>query len=200
METVRSIEASLPPEQTPTAQTINELKEELSQEFKLAANAVTKLYRIANEKNSILKHVGYIDCLNDIMKILDNNEINNLDELKKWCINEKINKLGKDNSILNTPISNGNNNNSDAIGINSVREINKPKLISPKFKLSKPPLSVEQSNETIQQIKSRGKWANNCSRNNNGSHNNNLNSSSNNNSNTSSINFVRHIKRQKKKL
>lgn len=214
MENVRSIEASLPPEQTPTDQTINELKEELSQEFKFAANAVTKLYRIANEKNSILKHIGYIDCLNEIMKMIDDKKFDNLDDLKKWCNNERTSKLGMENnsslnpttdnnsssssSTQNNKVSNKNNQYaSNSVEISTTRETNKSKLSSPKFRLSKPPFSVQQSNQTIQQLKARGKWANSMLKNNIDM--NNINNSNNNNSNTNTVNFVRQIKRQKKK-
>ncbi|EGA58026.1 YJR056C-like protein [Saccharomyces cerevisiae FostersB] len=83
MEQMHSLESSLPPEQPPTKQAIESLNLELSQEFKLAANAVTRLYRVANEKNSLTKHQGYLTCLDDILCALDSNVT--ADELRAWC-------------------------------------------------------------------------------------------------------------------
>lgn len=87
MERLHSLESSLPPEQPPTKQAIDNLNLELSQEFKLAANAVTRLYRVANEKNSLTKHQGYLTCLDDMLYALDSNMTT--DELKAWWLQQK---------------------------------------------------------------------------------------------------------------
>ncbi|QHS74286.1 uncharacterized protein SPAR_J02380 [Saccharomyces paradoxus] len=178
MEQMHSLESSLPPEQPPTKQAIENLNLELSQEFKLAANAVTRLYRVANEKNSLTKHQGYLTCLDDILCALDSNVTT--DELRAWCykrrndilsnsqdkssnpVKERERKLNKfsenqhrENDTHKEPSRKDievkynfsfNESNGDLSNING--------NVSPKFRLSMPPLSVEHPARNANRIKS----------------------------------------------
>ena len=137
MEKIGSLEASLPPEQPPTTQAITSLNNELTQEFKMAANAVTKLYRVANEKNSLLKHQGYVDCLDSMLTMLDNDHFSSLDDVRSWCIRERKERLGTETNKKNT--------NNKAHPTYDFEFDKKKNHNSPSFHLSMAPLSVERS-------------------------------------------------------
>ena len=147
MEKLDSLEASLPPEQPPTAQAIASLNSDLNQEFKIAANAVTKLYRTANEKNSLLKHQGYIECADNILSMLENGEFSSLNEIRLWCIKQRTDRLG--------------NENSKKIPTQKKQPIydfefeKKKNYNSPNFHLSMAPLSVEYTKPPLTDKKSR---------------------------------------------
>ncbi|SMN19365.1 similar to Saccharomyces cerevisiae YJR056C Putative protein of unknown function [Maudiozyma saulgeensis] len=137
MEKLHSLETSLPPEQPPTKQAVDSLNNELSQEFKVAANAVTRLYRVANEKNSLVKHQGYIECLDDILDCIENSKFNSLDDIRLWCTKQRVDKTGtkEPNRVDSTEKVNRYNFNFEE----------KKTINSPKFRLSIPPLSVEHT-------------------------------------------------------
>ncbi|CCH59045.1 hypothetical protein TBLA_0B02030 [Henningerozyma blattae CBS 6284] len=180
MERLNSIESSLPPEQPPTKQAIRRLESDLSQEFKIAANAVTKLYRIANERNSLLKHSGYIDCIDDLTKYLQDNEDNvSIHDIKLWLLKQRneilsengtnANSTSNSNTILNNNTNNSANNSSgynfnfknSSTGSNIEREKttnHHNSVQSPKFILSMPPLSVEHTGAIPNNIKSKKRW------------------------------------------
>lgn len=142
MDKLSSLESSLPPEQPPTKQAVDSLKNELSQEFKLAANAVTKLYRVANEKNSLVKHLGYIECLDDLLTGIENSDFQSVDDIRLWCSRQKVDRVGT-KDILNLKevekkTTNFNFNFAEKKIVNS-----------PKFRLSMPPLSVEHTKPAV---------------------------------------------------
>ncbi|CCF58096.1 hypothetical protein KAFR_0D04480 [Kazachstania africana CBS 2517] len=149
MERLNSLEKVLPPEQPPTKQAIESLNSELSQDFKIAANAVAKLYRVANEKNSLCKYQGYLNCLDDILGLLNDGSVTSVDDIKLWCLKQR-------NDILPS-----NNNDQKAHGNHdfnfcNTNEANNNSSV-PKFKLSMPPLSVELSDTAVTGVKYRRK-------------------------------------------
>ncbi|CAI4043895.1 hypothetical protein SKDZ_10G2560 [Saccharomyces kudriavzevii ZP591] len=177
MEQMHSLESSLPPEQPPTKQAIDNLNLELSQEFKLAANAVTRLYRVANEKNSLTKHQGYLTCLDDILYALDSNMTS--DELRAWCYKQRSDILSNSQDKSSNPVKekerkpnkfsenhqcesethkelskrngemynfNFNESNGNISNISG--------NVTPKFRLSMPPISVEHPARNSNRIKS----------------------------------------------
>ncbi|CAI4034458.1 hypothetical protein SMKI_10G2510 [Saccharomyces mikatae IFO 1815] len=178
MEQMHSLESSLPPEQPPTKQAIESLNLELSQEFKLAANAVTRLYRVANEKNSLTKHQGYLTCLDDVLCALDSNVTT--DELRAWCykrrsdilsnsqdkfsntVKEKERKVNKfsDNQQREPETHKELCKKDFGVKYNfSFNESNRDLSningnVAPKFRLSMPPLSVEHPARNSNRIKS----------------------------------------------
>lgn len=142
MEKLSSLESSLPPEQPPTKQAVDSLKNELSQEFKLAANAVTKLYRVANEKNSLVKHLGYIECLDDLLTGIENSDFQSVDDIRLWCSRQKTDRIGtKDMPYLKEVEKKTNNFNFNFAEKKTVN--------SPTFHLSMPPVSVEHTKPAI---------------------------------------------------
>lgn len=139
MEQLKSLESSLPPEQPPTKQAIDSLNGELAQEFKIAANAVTKLYRVANEKNSLLKHQGYLDCLDDILKGLQSGQLSSMNDIHLWSLKRKNELLSGETTKDRYDFDFDNPTSS---------------IKGPKFRQSMPPLSVELS-ESIKQKKKK---------------------------------------------
>lgn len=142
MEKLSSLESSLPPEQPPTKQAVDSLKNELSQEFKLAANAVTKLYRVANEKNSLVKHLGYIECIDDLLTGIDNSDFQSVDDIRLWCARQKLDRIGTKDTSSKKELDKKSNN----FNFNFAE---KKTINSPKFRLSMPPLSVEHTKPAI---------------------------------------------------
>ncbi|KAG0654021.1 hypothetical protein C6P45_003550 [Maudiozyma exigua] len=142
MEKLSSLESSLPPEQPPTKQAVDSLKNELSQEFKLAANAVTKLYRVANEKNSLVKHLGYIECIDDLLTGIDNSDFQSVDDIRLWCSRQKLDRIGTKDTSNKKELDKKSNN----FNFNFAE---KKTINSPKFRLSMPPLSVEHTKPAI---------------------------------------------------
>ncbi|QLG74136.1 hypothetical protein HG535_0G00210 [Zygotorulaspora mrakii] len=135
MEKLNALGSSLPPEQPPTDQAIASLNADLSQEFKIAANAVTKLYRVANERNSLLKHHGYLNCLDDMLNFLQQSSDITADDIHFWCLKQK-------NDILSHKAHIGSNPKLDFNFDNSTDNCSSEMSV-PKFTLSRPPLSVE---------------------------------------------------------
>ncbi|EDO18354.1 hypothetical protein Kpol_1013p25 [Vanderwaltozyma polyspora DSM 70294] len=143
MDKLKSLGTSLPPEQPPTDENIETLNTEISNEFKNAANSVAKLYRLSNEKNSLLRHKGYLNCLEDILNEIEISNGNiSITDLKNWCL-EKRNDLvsscnnGGDmrNSIINETMRDRKNFDFKASEVSDIT--------SPKFIKSMPPPSVE---------------------------------------------------------
>lgn len=162
MEKLNSLGSSLPPEQPPTTQAIESLNSELSQEFKLAANAVTKLYRVANERNSLLRHHGYLNCVEDILNMLLQDPTTSVDDIRIWCLKQK-------NDILSHRNNNNSNSNPDGVksgaskfdfNFESPNTNIKTETTVPKFRLSSPPLSVEHvHNESNSSKAKKTRWS-----------------------------------------
>lgn len=142
MERLNALGSSLPPEQPPTNQVIESLNSELSQEFKLAANAVTKLYRVANERNSLLKHQGYLQCLEDLLSLLERNPDVPVDALHLWCLKQRNDMLSHGSGLAEVSSGSKFDFNFDNPNVAST---NNSDLTVPKFRSSHPPLSVEHN-------------------------------------------------------
>ncbi|GAV55555.1 hypothetical protein ZYGR_0AV01870 [Zygosaccharomyces rouxii] len=156
MERLNTLGSSLPPEQPPTNQVIESLSSELSQEFKLAANAVTKLYRVANERNSLLKHQGYLQCLEDILSIMGQNPSASADVIHLWCLKQRNEMLSHGNGVSPDSPSNTNSNKFDFNFDNpNVSNVNNTDVSVPKFRLSNPPPSVEHTPTNYKPKKTR---------------------------------------------
>lgn len=119
MERLNSLERSLPPEQPPTEKAIATLNSELSQEFKLAANSVTKLYRLANERASLVRHQGYLDCVEDVLSLIDgstgskdSNGSNGskeptVEDIREWCLKRRQEMLSSKDGRVDSHRSDG---------------------------------------------------------------------------------------------
>lgn len=125
MEQLSSLEDDLPPAHPPTSQEIQRLNQEVTQEFKIAANAVSQLYRLSSTRSTLNKHVGYVTCLEDVMKQLEAGK--SVEQLQQWCIKRRQDLLGEE-TVAKTWKQKE----------NTASEI-------PTFRLSKPALSVDHS-------------------------------------------------------
>ena len=165
MERLNSLERSLPPEQPPTEKAIATLNSELSQEFKLAANSVTKLYRLANERASLVRHQGYLDCVEDVLSLIDgstgskdSNGSNGskdptVEDIREWCLKRRQEMLSSKDGRVDSHRSDGRGGQGRVapkvdfhlqksfLGKTEVPQGGKIEV--PTFKLGKPPLSVE---------------------------------------------------------
>lgn len=162
MERLNSLGSSLPPEQPPTTQAIESLNGELSQEFKLAANAVTKLYRVANERNSLLRHHGYLNCVEDILNMLIQDSTTSVDDIRIWCLKQKNDILSHKNNNSSNNNTEGNKNGASKFDFNfeSPNSNNNTETTVPKFRLSSPPLSVEHfRNQTNSSKTKKPRWS-----------------------------------------
>lgn len=153
MERLKSLASSLPPEQAPTEENVEGLMQELSQEFKTAANAVAQLYRVANEKNSLLRHQGYLECLEDLLSQLERGQLSSVDDVKRWCVRERSERLG---TCGKASESHKQGKRESRVLPNS-EAFRHSTYSSPVFRRSMPPLSVEQSHKVVQNVKERRK-------------------------------------------
>lgn len=154
MEKLNSLGSSLPPERPPTDQAIDSLNSELSQEFKIAANAVTKLYRVANERNSLLKHRGYLHCVDDLLTLMREEPSLSVEDIHLWCLRQRGELLSHQSTGANAEQSkkpgaarydfhfDGSTAKSSGNDV-------------PHFRLSTPPLSVEHTGSPYKTKKGR---------------------------------------------
>lgn len=75
---------SLPLSIEPTDDAINTLNKEISDEFKCGARSIAALYRLSNTKNQLLMAKGYLDCLNDLSKLIDSEKLISIEDLKDF--------------------------------------------------------------------------------------------------------------------
>lgn len=167
MEKLNLLGSSLPPERPPTDQAIESLSGELSQEFKIAANAVTKLYRVANERNSLLKHRGYLHCIEDLLALMREEPALSVEDIHLWCLRQRGELLPSHQNTGNNT-DQGKNSGSPRYDFhfdNSTTKSSGSEV--PHFRLSTPPLSVEHTNvqskskKTRWNVKKHQNWKNN---------------------------------------
>ena len=150
MDKLKNLVSSLPPEQPPTDQAVDSLNNEISNEFKTAANSVAKLYRLSNEKNSLLKHKGYLDCLDDILSLLsrEGESPMGLHDVQLWCMKRR-------NELLSSSNSHVDDTSQERLGFSFSND--DKSLKPPIFVLSMPPPSVEQQVIYPTRTNTRGK-------------------------------------------
>lgn len=73
----------------PTEEALNNMNKEISDEFKCGARSIAALYRLSNTKNQLLIAKGYMDCLNEISKLVDSESIASIDDLKSFISSKK---------------------------------------------------------------------------------------------------------------
>ncbi|KAG5362151.1 hypothetical protein CJU90_4842 [Yarrowia sp. C11] len=74
MDNLKSLGKGLPPTAVDASLTL---------EFRNAANAVTKLYKVANEKTQMARHEGYKQCLSDVLGFLQQHQQRHVDGLRR---------------------------------------------------------------------------------------------------------------------
>lgn len=109
------LSSNLPLSQAPTDESIHDINKELSDEFKIGARSIAALYRLSNSKNSLLIAKGYLDCVNDISKNLQNGELSSINDLQNFLLSKKLElgdkNIGKtENNISGNDNCTGNDN------------------------------------------------------------------------------------------
>ncbi|GMG29063.1 unnamed protein product [Ambrosiozyma monospora] len=76
---------------------IDEINKELSNEFKIGARSIAALYRLSNSKTSIVQAKGYLNCLNDLLALIDNGSVQDLSQLKSLLLFKRSELIGENN-------------------------------------------------------------------------------------------------------
>lgn len=74
MDNLKSLGRGLPPTSVDSS---------LAQEFRNAANAVTKLYKLSNEKAVVSRQEGYKQCLSDVLGFLQQHQLRHEERLRR---------------------------------------------------------------------------------------------------------------------
>lgn len=84
---------SLPLSIEPTEDAINILNKEISDEFKCGARSIAALYRLSNTKNQLFMAKGYMDCLNDLSKLIESEQPVSVKDVKDfiYCKRKDLN-------------------------------------------------------------------------------------------------------------
>ncbi|KAL2759067.1 hypothetical protein ACRALDRAFT_1080635 [Sodiomyces alcalophilus JCM 7366] len=85
MESMRSLNTSLPGNSSQRQAAVNDSPEQLLDAFKAAALSVTKLYKTSAASQSKARADGYQDCLDDLLTFLDRENIG-VDDGEGWRI------------------------------------------------------------------------------------------------------------------
>lgn len=85
MDNLASLGSDLP-RHASTKQQLASLDANLVAEFKTAACAVTKLYKLSGAKTAIARRQGYVDALKDVMAFLRERENVSGDEVYAWAL------------------------------------------------------------------------------------------------------------------
>ncbi|KAH3681506.1 hypothetical protein WICPIJ_007529 [Wickerhamomyces pijperi] len=93
MDNISNLSNNLPPTKPVNEQTIKELDLELNQEFRDAANAVASLYKLSIQKKTIIKHQGYLDCINDLLNVIKNDG-----DVESWALGKRAELTGDSDS------------------------------------------------------------------------------------------------------
>lgn len=84
------LSADLPLSQPVGDAEVSALNKELSEEFKIGARSIAALYRLSNTKTQMMQAKGYLDCINDVLALIDSKP--SLEEVKN-VLNSKRGEL-----------------------------------------------------------------------------------------------------------
>lgn len=171
-----NLSSNLPLSEEPTEASIININKELADEFKIGARSIAALYRLSNTKNSILLAKGYLDCLNDISKLLENDSISSINNLKQFISSKKKDLSSSDTNPISSPEKSGNSikTKSEPLTLDSSYKFTINNPTNRHFPPANTPLSIDHS-----QLKYYYKTKNNNSKkiynnNNNNSNNNDI--------------------------
>lgn len=87
MDNLSSLSSGLPARPS-ASQELAALDSQLIDEFKTAACAVTKLYKLAGTKNRAIRQQGYLDAVQDVLAVLTGNS-SSVDEVLAWALQKQ---------------------------------------------------------------------------------------------------------------
>jgi hypothetical protein len=153
MDNISNLSSGLPRPEDP----LLDINQELSNQFKAAANSVASLYKSSTQRTQLVYKKGYLQCLDDVLDNLHRSP----QELEQWLILKKL-KLEKSIDNTNRAFNNDNdddNNDSittepEPIRIPNDHEFNisdNQHSITAKFPPTNPILSVDRKSRKQQQ-------------------------------------------------
>ncbi|KAF5102261.1 hypothetical protein D0Z00_000444 [Geotrichum galactomycetum] len=119
MDNLSSLSSDLPG-QASAAQELAQLDSSIISEFKAAACAVTKLYKLSGAKQAIVRRQGYLDAIQDLLDFMTSSNRHNgggernADEVLAWAL-QKQEDLNTNSSEPTTTNNNNNNNGSRTV-------------------------------------------------------------------------------------
>lgn len=76
------LSADLPLSTPVNQESLEQVNREISKEFKIGARSIAALYRLSNSRTSLLHASGYLECLNDIITLIDRGNASTVGDLK----------------------------------------------------------------------------------------------------------------------
>ncbi|KAH3678478.1 hypothetical protein WICMUC_001495 [Wickerhamomyces mucosus] len=157
MENISNLSSNLPLTKSVNDQTIEDIDKELNKEFRDAANAVASLYKLSLQKKTIIRHQGYLDCINDLLNVLKNDgDIENWALMKKLELNNdhesEIQKNNQDPNQIHGSKHVVTNEQQNHLDISQHGQFNISVPTPHKFPPSKSLLSVDYSGNKLHQI------------------------------------------------
>ncbi len=92
------LSSDLPLSEPVSKNSLDQVNRELSNEFKIGARSIAALYRLSNTKTALLNANGYLECVNDILSLINNETVSNLYQLKHFLEAKKSELTGKKGS------------------------------------------------------------------------------------------------------
>lgn len=118
MDNLSSLSSDLPA-QASAAQELAQLDSSIISEFKTAACAVTKLYKLSGAKQAVVRQQGYLAAIQDLLDFMTSSPhggsgARNADEVLAWALQkqEDFNANSANSTGINNRTSNSNNKNS----------------------------------------------------------------------------------------
>jgi hypothetical protein len=112
MDNLSSLSSDLPG-QASAAQELAQLDSSIISEFKAAACAVTKLYKLSGAKQAIVRRQGYLDAIQDLLDFMTSNNRHggggerNADEVLAWALQKQEDLNANSAESTNNSNSNG---------------------------------------------------------------------------------------------
>lgn len=94
MENLSSLSSDLP-NKTTFEQELADLDGSLISEFKIAACAVTKLFKLSGTKTQAARNQGYLDAINDLLTAIQEQQDDEPFDILSWALDKKQMLTGK---------------------------------------------------------------------------------------------------------
>lgn len=85
MDNISNLSTNLPPTKPINDNTVAEIQRDLTTEFKNAAKSVASLYKLSTQRNTVLRHQGYLDAIHDLINVIQNNG-----DVENWALSKKF--------------------------------------------------------------------------------------------------------------
>ena len=89
------LSSDLPLSEPVSKNSVDQVNRELSNEFKIGARSIAALYRLSNTKTALLNASGYLECVDDVLSMINNETVSDLYELKQFLETKKSELTGK---------------------------------------------------------------------------------------------------------